>query len=104
MINTTSRYAQVGTSSLTITRNGLPIQIRFLNRRFIPPTAGQVSFVKQTVQRGDRIDNLTAKFLNDPTVFWRIADFNVVFRAEELTETPGRVIEIALPLFAGSTR
>jgi hypothetical protein len=104
MINSTSRYAQVGTSSLTVTRNGLPSQIQFLNRRFIPPNAGQISFVKQTVQQGDRVDNLTAKFLNDPTVFWRIADFNVVFRADELTETPGRVIEIALPLFAGSNR
>jgi hypothetical protein len=37
-------------------------------------------------------------------VFWRVADFNVVFRADELTEQPGRTIEIALPLFAGSTR
>jgi len=104
MISPTSRYAQVGTSSLTIVRNGLPIEIQFLKRRFIPPAAGQVSFVKHIVRQGDRIDNVTAKYLNDPTVFWRVADFNVVFRAEELTETLGRTVDIALPLFAGSTR
>lgn len=104
MINSTSRYAQVDTDSLTVTRNGLPIQIQFLKRRFIPPTAGQVSFVQHIVRQGDRIDNVTAKYLSDPTVFWRIADFNVVFQAEELMKAIGQPIEIALPLFAGSTR
>jgi hypothetical protein len=104
MINSTSRYAQVATDALTVVRNGLPIQIAFLKRRFFPPVAGQVSFIKHIVRQGDRIDNVTAKYLTDPTAFWRLADFNVVFRAEELTETLGGTIEIALPLFAGSTR
>jgi hypothetical protein len=104
MITSTSRYAQVDVDALHVTRNGVALEVPFLKRRFIPPLAGQVSFIQHLVKQGDRVDTITAKYLNDPTVFWRVADFNVVFRADELTEQPGRTIEIALPLFAGSTR
>jgi hypothetical protein len=104
MISSTSRYAQVQVDSLHVTRNGVPIEIPFFKRRFIPPLTGQITFVQHLVKQGDRIDTITTKYLNDPTLFWRIADFNVVFKADELTETPGRNLQIALPLFAGSTR
>jgi hypothetical protein len=104
MIAPTSRYAQVATDSLQVTRKGLSVEIRFLKRRFIPSLAGQVTFVRHVVRQGDRIDNIAAKYLNDPTVFWRLADFNIVFQPRELTDTLGRTIEVALPLFAGSSR
>ncbi len=104
MINANSRYAQVGTGSLQVVRNGQPLVIRYLRRRFIPPLVGQVSFVVHPVRQGDRIDNITAKYLNDPTLFWRVCDFNQVLRPEDLTDTPGTTIEIALPLFSVPSR
>jgi hypothetical protein len=99
MISPGSRYAQVGTASLQVVRNGQPLEIKFLRRRFIPPLVGQVSFVNHLVRQGERIDNITAKYLNDPTLFWRVCDFNQVLRAEDLTDTPGTIIDVALPLF-----
>jgi hypothetical protein len=104
MITPTSRYAQTEIATLNVIRNGQTVQIRYLRRRFIPPVTGQVSFIRHTVVQGDRIDNITAKYLTDPTLFWRIADFNGVLRPEELTETLGRIIEIALPLFTGPSK
>jgi hypothetical protein len=99
MITPNSRYAQVEIATLSVTRNGLVTPIRYLRRRFIPPATGQVTFVHHTVRQGDRIDNITARYLTDPTLFWRICDFNGVLRPDELTDTLARVIEIALPLF-----
>jgi len=102
MINSTSRYAQIAVASLNVTRNGVPLEIQYLRRRFIPPNANQVTFVLHTVRQGDRLDNITARYLTDPTLFWRICDANDVLQPAELTDTLGRVIEIALPLLAGS--
>ena len=104
MITPNSRYSQVEVASLNVTRNGLVTQISYLRRRFIPPVTGQVTFVRHTVRQGDRIDNITTKYLTDPTLFWRICDFNEVLRPNELTDTLARVIEIALPLFTGPSR
>ena len=46
---------------------------------------------------GDRLDQVTARFLNDPTQFWRIADANNALQPEELTDVPGSTIRITLP-------
>ena len=39
--------------------------------------------------QGDRLDNITAKYLGDPEQFWRMCDANGAMRPEELTETIG---------------
>jgi hypothetical protein len=51
------------------------------------------------VVQSDRLDNVAARYLGDPTQFWRICDTNYVFSPSELTDTVGRVITIALPKF-----
>jgi hypothetical protein len=102
MISPNSRYAQIDIGTLETTRNGLPFEIRYLRRRFIPSSAGQVTFAKHTVRQGDRVDNITAKYLTDPTLFWKVCDANNVFRPEDLTATLGQSIAIALPLLGGS--
>jgi hypothetical protein len=104
MITPNSRYSQTEIASLTVTRDGVVAEVRYLKRRFIPAVTGQVSFVRHMVRQGDRIDNITARYLTDPTLFWRICDFNEVLRPDELTDTLARVIEIALPLFTGPNR
>ena len=43
------------------------------------------------------MDQITAKYLGDPTQFWRLADANVAMRPEELTDEIGRRIAVALP-------
>jgi len=52
---------------------------------------------EHTVTQGERLDNLSAQFLGDATLFWRLADANGAMRAEALTETVGRKIRITLP-------
>jgi len=49
------------------------------------------------VTQGERLDNVTAKYLGDPEQFWRLCDANRALRPQELTETLGRRIAITLP-------
>jgi hypothetical protein len=101
VISPTSRYANVQTATLTVQRNGRAVEIQFLRRRFIPPATGDVTLVHHTIKQGDRLDNITARYLTDPTAFWRVCDTNRVLRPDELLSPLGRTIEVALPLLVG---
>ncbi len=97
MFDPTSRYYNLPTATLTVIgRDGTPVEIRYLQRRFIPPADGRDDLAGAHLHRGERLDNITARYLDDPTQFWRVCDANVVLRPEEL-ERIGRVIKIALP-------
>jgi hypothetical protein len=48
------------------------------------------------VTQGDRLDNITHRYLGDPEQFWRLCDANGAMRPEEL-EVPGRRLRITLP-------
>ncbi len=86
------------TASMTVTdADGTSREIRYLRRRFVPSSGGVTTLVEHTVAQGERLDNITARYLGDPTQFWRVCDANTVLRPEELTEQVGRVIRIALP-------
>lgn len=90
-----SRYSGVPLGLLQ-GRPGLP-GVPFVRRRFIP-APGTLSIVAQHgVIAGDRPDLLGAKYLGDPLLYWRIADANAVIDPHELTDTPGRRVDIALP-------
>jgi hypothetical protein len=90
----TSRYYNLDTAQFT-TPDGRTFPC--LERRFVPPP--EVFSLLQTyvVVQGDRLDNVTAKFLSDPTQFWRLCDANRAMRPAELTETIGRRLRITLP-------
>ena len=90
----TSRYHGIDTATLQ-TADGRTIT--YLRRRFVPPPERFVLIQEHTVVEGDRLDNLSARYLGDPEQFWRIADPNVAIRPEELTETAGGNIAITLP-------
>ena len=47
--------------------------------------------------KGERLDNIAAQYMGDPTLFWRLCDANNAMRPEELTETIGRILRITLP-------
>jgi len=94
MFPPTSRYANVETAELEI---GPGRTVNYLRRRFMPQPDRFVLLLEHTVVDGDRLDNLTARYLGDPEQFWRVADANGAMRPEELTETVGRRLRITLP-------
>jgi hypothetical protein len=89
----TSRY--YGVDVATIAVDGQPTG--YLRRRFLPPSENFQVLQEHTVIQGERLDNITAKYLGDPTLFWRICDANNAMRPEELTATIGAKLRITMP-------
>ena len=73
--------------------------IAYLSRRVAPQTNIYPQTQNYSVVEGDRLDNLAARFLGDPILFWMICDANGTSNPDELTAVPGRVIQI--PLLSG---
>lgn len=97
MFDPTSRYFTIATTTLTVPdADDRTREIRFIKRRIIPPSETMTILVEHTVTQGERLDNVTARYLGDPAQFWRVCDANNVMQPEELEET-GRVVKIALP-------
>ena len=94
--NTNSRY--YGTRVLQYLPPGGPL-VMYVARRIIPQAATYTSLRSYVIVEGDRLDNLAAKFLGNPLLFWMICDANGATDPEELTAQPGRAILI--PLAAG---
>lgn len=69
----------------------------YLKRRFVPPPESFALLQYHTVVQGDRLDNLTHKYLGDPEQFWRLCDANGAMRPDALTDTVGRRLRITLP-------
>lgn len=68
----------------------------WLARRILPQPAIYLSVQNYLVVENDRIDNLAARFLGDPLLFWMICDANGVSDPDELTMQKGRTILIPL--------
>lgn len=69
----------------------------YLARRFIPPADRFAAMGAHSVVEGDRLDNLAARYLGDPELYWRVCDANAALRPDELVEAIGRSLRIALP-------
>jgi hypothetical protein len=89
----TSRY--YGLEIDTIPYNGVPVA--YLSRRFVPPMSRFQLLQEHTVAEGQRLDNITAQYLGDATLFWRLCDANNAMRPQELTDAIGRKIRITMP-------
>jgi hypothetical protein len=94
MFPPTSRYYRTKTAEFE-EANGR--RVVYLRRRFTPAPERFALLFEHTVTEGERLDNVTFKYLGDAEQFWRIADANGAVRPEELTETPGRRLRITLP-------
>ena len=90
----TSRYYGIDTETLS-TNDGT--MIVYLKRRFLPSPDRFQLLQEHTVTQAERLDNIAAKFLGDPELFWRLADANGAMRPEELVQTVGRKLKITLP-------
>jgi hypothetical protein len=94
LFTSTSRYYGMDTETLTTADGTIII---YLKRRFLPSLDSFQLLQEHTVTQGERLDNIAAKFLGDPELFWRIADANGAMRPEDLVQTVGTILKITLP-------
>jgi nucleoid-associated protein YgaU len=94
--NSNSRYYGAAVETTTLA-DGTPV--KYLVRRIVPQATIYTSIQNYVVVDGDRIDNLAAKFLGDPTLWWMICDANGATDPDELVAQAGRTI--LLPMAAG---
>ena len=87
----TSRYHYIETAMFDGPDNQPMV---YLKRRFIPQPESYFSTQQHIVQQGERLDNITAKYLVDPEQFWQLADANLAMKPRELTEATGRILRI----------
>lgn len=98
MFDKTSRYSGIPEAKLTVTDpDGTTREVAYVRRRFLPPIESLTPIAEHIVEQGDRLDNVSARYLGDPTQFWRLADANDEMRPEELTDEVRSVIRIAFP-------
>ena len=94
MFPPTSRYYAIATAKF-VAADGR--EIVYLRRRFLPDLRTIIVLSGYTVVQGDRLDNVTARYLGDPEQFWRVGDANEEMQPDKLTEEVGRAIRIPLP-------
>jgi hypothetical protein len=63
----------------------------------VPAASNAPLIAEHTVTQGERLDNITARYLSDPEQFWRVCDDNNAMRPDELTEEIGRRLRISFP-------
>jgi hypothetical protein len=88
-----SRYYGFAIETFT-EADGTPVT--YLQRRIIPQPDIYTSLLNYVVVDGDRLDNLAAKYLGDPLLFWMICDANGATDPDELTAQVGRTIKIPI--------
>ena len=90
----TSRYYGIDTITL---EDASGVKTVYLKRRFVPAPERFALLQMHVVKQGERLDNVTAQYLDDPEQFWRICDANRAQRPDQLTEKPGNKLRITLP-------
>jgi hypothetical protein len=101
MFAMTSRYATLPLRTFT---RGDGTQVSYVARRMLPQPGQYALLLLHTVTDSDRLDNLTARYLDDPKQFWRICDGNTAMSPFELTEAPGSTIRITVTLAISGPR
>lgn len=97
MFDTNSRYYKIQDADITFRdEEGREHRLVYKRRRFIPPIEDSSTILEHTVLQGERLDNITARYMGDPTLFWKICDVNLILKPDELTDETGRLIKIAL--------
>ena len=94
MFPVTSRYYGIAVATLKTSEEH---EVVYLRRRFVPGGESAVVLAEHVVAQGDRLDNVTARYLGDPEQFWRLCDANLAMLPDELTAEPGRRLRVPLP-------
>lgn len=95
MFDPDSRYAGLPVAVLSVPQpDGTERQVRYVRRRFVPPVpaSAEARPLEHVVRVGDRLDNVAARYLGNPTQYHRLCDANLALAPAELTEELGRVI------------
>ena len=90
----TSRYHNIEPTSLTQADG---TEVIYLKRRFLPSPDRFTLLQEHVVTQGERLDNITARYLGDPLQFWRMCDANNAMNPPELTVEIGRRLRITMP-------
>lgn len=90
----TSRYKNIETATLETADDK---EIIYIKRRFVPASDRFSLLQEHVVTQGDRLDNITVRYHNDPLQYWRICDANNAMKPTELTDVIGRRLRITLP-------
>jgi hypothetical protein len=94
MIEHTSRYYNLATTTFT-DANGR--DIAYIRRRFLPDASAATILAEHVVTQGERLDNITARYLTDSEQFWRVCDANDAMQPDKLTAEIGRRLRISYP-------
>ena len=94
MFSENSRYFNIATAEIT-TPEGK--KIVYVLRRFLPTIPPSQIMAEHAVAEGDRLDNISARYLGDAEQFWQVCDANMAMQPEELTAEIGRRLRITLP-------
>lgn len=93
MFPVTSRYHRIEAATYETTDGR---EIVYLRRRFLPNAAAMPTLMEHMVTQGERLDNITARYLSDSEQFWRLCDANNTMKPDELTEEIGRRLKVPL--------
>jgi hypothetical protein len=96
---TNSRYYGLGTATWTAPDGSV---VRYTQRRIIPQPEMYATMRQYVVVQGDRIDNVAAKQIGDPLLFWILCDANAAMDPDDLTAQIGRALLITLPAGIGA--
>jgi hypothetical protein len=94
MFDRASRYARLATETITMSDGRM---VTYVRRRFLPPAESHQLLVEATVEEGDRLDLIAARTLGNSEQYWRICDANNAMDPLDLTDEPGRVLDVPLP-------
>ncbi|MEE9464062.1 MAG: hypothetical protein V3W14_00630 [Candidatus Neomarinimicrobiota bacterium] len=94
MFDPSSRYNACETATYKTPEGRL---VAYKRRRFLPQGEQLPVMAEATVTEGDRLDNITARYLGNPEQYWRICDANNTMYPGELTVDVGRNLIIPMP-------
>lgn len=96
MIDAESRYHGLETLNY---RRADGADIAYVSRRFIADGRRLAIALETSVGAEDRLDQIAARHLGDPLLFWRICDANNALSPWELVMRPGESLRIPVPDF-----
>lgn len=94
MFDSKSRYYNLKNKTMTLA-NGKTVTVK--ERRFLPQGTTMSRLADVIVNRGDRLDQITARTLGDPEQYWRVADANNALDPFALVVIPGDIVRIPVP-------
>jgi len=98
MFDEKSPYQGLETASLYKTdASGRAALYLYKRRRILPRLDAQVTLLEHQVSEGDRLDNITTRYLADPLQAYRVYDANLLLHPQELLLSARRRVRIAMP-------